>query len=189
LRQAVKTTRAEADSSAGKLQTLQDSLQQLEAAFAEAQDAERQARKEVDQLRAEAEVTRSLVDMQAATDSDAALDETLEQARQNVEVAVRLRSQAEAQVSGLQREVEQLQEALSRARSVNALDVQAGHIPSLDENDPGASALLNPDFETRGEDGDQAGVLLEDDENSVSSASAGRVMRAENGSQVDGRAC
>jgi len=182
LRQAVKTTRAEADSSAGKLQTLQNSLQQLETAFAEAQEAERQARKEVDQLRAEAEVTRSLVDMQAAADSDAAPDEALEQARQNVEVAVRLRSQAEAQVSGLQREVEQLQEALSRARSGDALDVQAGHIPSLDENDPGASALLNPDFETRGEDGGQAGVLLEDDETSVSSAYAGRVTHAENGS-------
>jgi len=182
LRQAVKTTRAEADSSAGKLQTLQDSLQQLETAYAEVQEAERQAREEVDQLRAEAEVTRSLVDMQAAADSDAAPDEALEQARQNVEVAVRLRSQAEAQVSGLQREVEHLQEALSRARSSDALDVQAGHIPSLDENDPGASALLVPDLEARGEDGDQAGVLLEDDETSVSSAPADRVTHAETGS-------
>ncbi len=176
LRQAIRTTRTESDNSAGKLQALQDNVQQLEQALAEAQEARQQSCKEVDQLRAEAEVTRSLVDMQVAADSDAALDEELEQARQNAELAVRLRTQTEAQVSGLQRKVEQLQDELSHARSGNSPDVQAGHIPSLDENDPGASALLAPDFEARGEDDediDQAGVLLEEDEASLSPVPAG----------------
>jgi len=184
LRQAIKTRSAEVDSSADKLQALQGSVQQLEQALAEAQETERQTREEVDQLRAEAEVTRSLVDMQAAADSDAVPDEELEQARQNVEVAVRLRTQAEAQVSGLQREVDRLQEELSRAHSGGSLNVQAGHIPSLDENDPDASALLNPDFETRGEGDeyvDQAGVPPEDDGAPVSSAPADRTAPAKTG--------
>ncbi|GMQ83380.1 MAG: hypothetical protein BMS9Abin06_0114 [Gammaproteobacteria bacterium] len=184
LRQAIKTRSAEVDSSAGKLQTLQDSVLQLEQALAEAQETERQVRGEVDQLRAEAEVTRSLVDMQAAADSDAVPDEELEQARQNVEVAVRLRTQAEAQVSGLQREVEHLQVELSRAHAGGSPKVQAGHIPSLDENDPDASALLNPDFETRGEGDeyvDQAGVPPEDDGAPVSSAPVDRTASAKTG--------
>jgi CRP-like cAMP-binding protein/predicted nucleic acid-binding Zn-ribbon protein len=172
LRHAIGLASTESDSHAGKLQTLQDSIHQLEQALAEAQEARQQACKEVDQLRAEAEVTRSLVDMQAASDGDTALDEGLEQAKQNVEVAVRLRAQAEEQAAGLQREVEHLQEELSRARSGSA---QAGHIPSLDENDPGASALLAPDFEDQDEDGGvvaQAGVLLEEAEVGVTSVRA-----------------
>jgi formylglycine-generating enzyme required for sulfatase activity/CRP-like cAMP-binding protein/chromosome segregation ATPase len=176
LRQATGLARAESDSHAGKLQALQDSVHRLEQALAEAQQARQKACKEVDQLRAEAEVTRSLVDMQAASDGDAALDEGLKQARKNVEVAVRLRAQAEEQAAGLQREVEHLQEELGRARSGNE---QAGHIPSLDEDDPGASGLLAPDFEDQDEEDEvsvQAGVLFEEGEVSVTSA------RAETGS-------
>ncbi|GMQ83335.1 MAG: hypothetical protein BMS9Abin06_0068 [Gammaproteobacteria bacterium] len=184
LRQAIKATSAEIDSSADKLQTLQGSVQQLEQALAEAQEAEGQARGEVDQLRAEAEVTRSLVDMQAAADSDAVPDEELEQARQNVEVAVRLRTQAETQVSGLQREVERLQVELSHAHAGGSPNVQAGHIPSLDENDPDASALLDPDYDARGEDDgeniDRAGALPETDEAPVP-LSADRAASAKTG--------
>ncbi|MFQ5643896.1 MAG: SUMF1/EgtB/PvdO family nonheme iron enzyme [Thiogranum sp.] len=172
LREAVRAVRAESDGATDKFQALQDSVQQLEQALAESRDAEQLARKEVDQLRAEAEVTRSLVDMQAVADDDSAQDEELEQARQNVEVAVRLRTQAEQQVSALQGEVERLREELSRAGSGGPPDVPAGHIPSLDENDPGASALLTPDVDA-GEVGEEdedfqharTALLAEDDSN------------------------
>ncbi|GMQ89608.1 MAG: hypothetical protein BMS9Abin09_1112 [Gammaproteobacteria bacterium] len=181
LRQAIKLARTEADSDAEKSQTLRDSTQQLEKSLAQAQEAERLARNEVDQLRAEAEVTRSLVDMQATADSETVQDEELEQARKNVEVAVRLRTKAEQQASGLQREVEHLQEELNRARSGNSPDMQEGHIPSLDENDPSASALLTPAYEA-GDKDDQSGVLLEDDEISVSSVPAEQATFANTGS-------
>jgi len=180
LRQAVETARAETDSNAEKSQVLQDHAEQLEEGLAEAQEAERQARNEVDQLRAEAEVTRSLVEMRASADGDAVPDEELEQARKNVEVAVRLRTQAEQQATELQREVEHLHEELSQACSGSSRDMPDGHIPSLDENDPSASALLTPDYGTR--DDDQAGVLLEDDGINVSSVRAGLAMPAETGS-------
>ncbi len=181
LRQAVTLARAEVDSNAEKSQTLQNSTHQLEQSLAEAQEAERQACNEVDQLRAEAEVTRSLVDMQATADSESALDEALEQARKNVEVAVRLRTKAEQQATGLQRQVESLQEQLNQVSSGNLPDMQEGHIPSLDENDPSASALLTPHYETRDEDDDQAGVLLEDDEIGASSVRADRTTPADTG--------
>ena len=178
LREAVRSAQAGSEEAAGRLQPLQEQVQQLERALAEKQQAEQLARKEIDQLRAEAEVTRSLVDMQATADNAGVQDEELEQARQNVEVAVRLRTQAEQQVQALQREVEQLQVQLNQAGSGASAGVQGGHIPSLDENDPDASALLVPDIEVPEESSDEPGhatvLLVEEDEPSGSRAEAGR---------------
>ncbi len=178
LREALRSAQAGSEDAAGRLQPLQERVQQLEQALAGKQQAEQQARKEIDQLRAEAEVTRSLVDMQATTDSAGVPDEELEQARQNVEVAVRLRTQAEQQVQALQREVEQLQAQLEQAGSGASAGVQGGHIPSLDENDPDASALLVPDIEIPepgpGEQEPAAALLVEEDDRPGSHIEAGR---------------
>lgn len=176
LRAAIQQAQAEAAAGAdsaralgeveAQLQELRDSVQALEQARDTAQQSEQQARQELDQLRAEAEVTRSLVDMQPSGDAGPAADEQLEQARKNVDVAVRLRSQAEAQVDELRLEVERLHQALDRAGATAEVELPAGHIPSLDENDPHASALLNPEFDQLDDDEPlpAAGTVLLEDE-------------------------
>ena len=126
-----------------RLQQLQATLEQVRQERDQARLDEQEARREADQLRAEAEVTRGLVDMQAgAATSDEVLREELEQARKNIDVAVRLRSQAEAQVETLQREVERLRTELGGSTEF----APGVRIPSLDADDPNAAAVLDPEF-------------------------------------------
>jgi formylglycine-generating enzyme required for sulfatase activity/rhodanese-related sulfurtransferase/chromosome segregation ATPase len=136
----------------------------------------RLTRQEIDQLRAEAEVTRGLVDMQAPSAAEAALREQLEQAQKNVDVAVRLRSQAEEKYTQLETEMERLR---SQSRAAENGSVSAGHIPSLDKDDPHAAGELSPQFGTRGSqvvndmpasagNGAAATVLLTDNEPAAS---------------------
>ena len=125
---------------------LEARLQQLEEARDAALGEADAARQEADRLRAEAEVARGLVDMQgAAAEPDPVLRDELEQARKDVELAVRLRSQAEDKAARLQAELERLQQAAA----AGAGDAGAGfsdsrlRVPSLDENDPDATALMD----------------------------------------------
>lgn len=138
LRSAVESARQEA---AADYASGQEALRRLQLERDEALQRQREAQQQSDQLRAEAEVTRGLVDIQMSAGSDAALREQLEQAKKNVDVAVRLRTQAEEKATKLEGDIAQL-----RVQLQETLVSTAGHIPSLDENDPHASALLNPDY-------------------------------------------
>ena len=148
---------------AARQQDGQEALEQLQRERDEALERLAELQQQVDQLRAEAEVTRGLVDMQSPAGVDAALREQLEQAKKNVDVAVRLRSQAEAKNAELQATIERLHAQLQEAGQS-----PAGHIPSLDENDPHAAALLNPAYPDT--DTEPAQATLVDDESDDSSA-------------------
>ena len=105
-----------------ELQSLTDSLQN-----------------ELDQLRAETEVRRGLEGMLSDDGASSVESEELQQAKQNVEVAVRLRAQAEDQVEILSQEVAQLKEQLGQVAEIQAPTIDDGAIPSLDIDDPHAS--------------------------------------------------
>jgi len=158
LRSAVQQAQAEAaanmhsvqaaQESTQQVQALREMVQELELARDEARNLQQQAQQEVDQLRAEAEVNRGLVNMQAsAGGSEEALHADLVDSRKNLDIAVRSRIQAEEKVAGLQQEVERLQLELSQSRSANRVDEQETLIPSLDDNDPQASSLSMPEFD------------------------------------------
>lgn len=127
---------------------LEARLRQLEEARDAALGEADAARQEADRLRAEAEVARGLVDMQgAAAEPDPALRDELEQARKDVELAVRLRSQAEDKAAHLQAELERLRD---RAGADEAAPTGGAgfsdsrlRVPSLDDNDPDAAALMD----------------------------------------------
>ncbi len=93
----------------------------------------------LDQLRAEAEVTRGLVDMQVGA-GDESLHEQLQQAKQNVDVAVRLRSQAEEKATRLEAEISRLREMLQAV----ATSSKPVAVPSLDPDDPQGGTVVNP---------------------------------------------
>ena len=158
LRAAVQQAQAEAaankhgaqavQESTQQVQALREMVQQLELARDEARNLQQQAQQEVDQLRAEAEVSRGLGNMQASMGgSEEALHAELVDSKKNIEFAVRSRIQSEEKVAGLQQEVERLQLELSRSRSVDSMDEQEALIASLDESDPQASSLLMPEFD------------------------------------------
>jgi len=147
-----------------QVQALREAAQQLEQARDEARNLQRQAEQEVVQLRAEAEVSRGLVNMQASMgDSEEVLQ---------AERAVSLRIQAEEKAVELQQEVERLQLELSRATSIDSVAEREVRFPSLDENDPQAAAPLHREFDDQQEDAstpDYSDGLPEDDAASVSS--------------------
>ncbi len=133
-----------------QVQELREVVQQLELARDEARNLQQQAQQEVDQLRAEAEVSRGLVNMQETMGgSEEALHAELVESKKNVDIAVRSRIQAEDKLAGLQQEVDRLQLELSQSRSTDSVDEQEALIPSLDENDPQASSLLIPEFDNQ----------------------------------------
>ena len=155
LRTALETAQQDAAAREETGQAALAAMQQERDAALEQQQA---VQKEVDQLRAEAEVTRGLVDMQATPGGvDAALREELEQAKKNVDVAVRLRSQAEDRSAALDAELETLRAQLQASPGQQS----PGHIPSLDEDDPHAAAVLvseYPDDEDDAQPADPAEV-------------------------------
>ena len=157
LRAAVDSARqvaaAEHDSS-------QEAMLRLQQERDEALHRQHEIQQQVDQLRAEAEVTRGLVDMQTSAGGDAGLREQLAQAQKNVDVAVRLRSQAEQKSAELQADIARL-----RAQLQAADRLPVGHIPSLDDNDPHATAVLNPDYpDTEDAEPPATTVLIGEDE-------------------------
>jgi formylglycine-generating enzyme required for sulfatase activity len=98
--------------------------------------------------------------------------EALLQAKQNVEVAVRLRAQAEEQLESLRQEVKQLKTQLSQAAEMPAPVIMEGAIPSLDESDPYASNPMLPDTPPAVEADTPEPVVLLDDEMASPPASA-----------------
>ncbi len=118
--------------------------QELEQERDAAQDQQLHSQQALDQLRAEAEVTRGLVDMQAGgAGADSALREQLAQAQQNVDVAVRLRSQTEEKNLRLEAEVTRLQSALTAAETVG---VSVADIPSLDNDPPQTAGATSAEY-------------------------------------------
>ncbi|MEA3244364.1 MAG: SUMF1/EgtB/PvdO family nonheme iron enzyme, partial [Pseudomonadota bacterium] len=158
LRDTVQQAQAEATVNKHTAQAVQEAeqqvqesrevAQQLEQARDEAHNLQRQAQQEVDQLRAEAEVSRGLVNMQATMgDSDKVL-------------------QAEEKAVELQQEVERLQLELSQSSSIDSVAEPEVSIPSLDENDSQAAAPLYAEFYDQKDDAstsDDSGGLPEDD--------------------------
>ena len=143
-----------------RLQAREEALDELQAQLQQAceerdaaAETARQARHEADRLRAEAEVTRGLVDMQGdAAQADPALREELEQVRKDIEVAVRLRTRAEQRADELQAEVERLRNQLSGAAGgggaqhadTTAFGDSSLRVPSLDDSDPDAAVAMTP---------------------------------------------
>jgi formylglycine-generating enzyme required for sulfatase activity/chromosome segregation ATPase/rhodanese-related sulfurtransferase len=162
LRAAVEGAQQE---SAAQRENSQQALLGLQQERDEALQRQLEIQQQLDQLRAEAEVTRGLVDMKTPAEGDAALRDQLEQAKKNVDVAVRLRSQAEHKNSELNAEIARLRVQLEEA------DLPpAGHIPFLDTNDPHAAAALNPDYPDTEGDEPQAKTVLIDEEQSQPAA-------------------
>jgi formylglycine-generating enzyme required for sulfatase activity len=136
-------------------------LLQLQQERDDALQRQLEIQQQLDQLRAEAEVTRGLVDMQTPAEGDAGLRDQLEQAKKNVDVAVRLRTQVEQKNGELKAEI-----AALRAQLEGAALPLAGHIPSLDEGDPHAGAVLNPAYPDALGDEPRATTVLIDEEQS-----------------------
>ncbi len=113
--------------------------QSLRRELEDAREQQQTLQRTLDQLRAEAEVTRGLVDMQVGA-GDENLREQLQQAKQNVEVAVRLRAQAEEKNAQLEAEIDRLREALQAVAS----SAKPVVIPSLDPDDPQAAVRVDP---------------------------------------------
>ena len=131
-----------------ELQTLRESVQQLQQARDEARSLQQRTQQEVDQLRAEAEVSRGLETMQASKGhSDEALHAELMEGKKNVEVAVRLRIQAEEKVAELQQQVERLQREQNRPSSMDSQDGQGVPIPFQDGDEPSVSVPLDSEFD------------------------------------------
>jgi formylglycine-generating enzyme required for sulfatase activity len=195
LRLAVESVRQQA---AGREQSQQELLASLreerDAAREQARqreqereavlERERELRQELDQLRAEAEVTRGLVDMQSSGAADSVLREQLDQAKKNVDVAVRLRAKAEEKYAQLEVEIERLRERLHNANSAGDADA-AGRIPSLDESDPDAAAVMQPSYENAGAGQQEASAgmrqaaraaLLDETEPSASGGGLGKLL-------------
>lgn len=162
-----------------QLDELRLQLQRAEQERDGLRESELRLQQEADQLRAEAEVTRGLVNMAPAGDGDLAVREELVAVKKNVEIAVRLRSQAEARVAELEQDVGRLEAELERARGRCAEDGTLARIPSLDESDPQAAVVLNPEpHDLDEDDGVSPGtaVLLEAD-NAGNSEARAEVLR------------
>jgi len=146
---------------------LEEKVGNLSAERDAALESEAVVQQELDRLRAEAEVTRGLVDMQMpASEADDLLREELAMAKKNVDVAVRLRAQSEERVGELEAELEEFRSRLSTIES-QFEESPAGHIPSLDQNDPSAASVLTPEYPVDDSDDDQGVTVLLEDEESV----------------------
>lgn len=167
LRDAYQQSKQVLESNEDAVTRLADLEVQLDAVGSERDELKSSVdvlKNELDQLRAEAEVHRGLEGMLSDEGGDCEENEALQQAKQNVEVAVRLRAQAEEQCESLREEVEQLKTRLSQAVAASEPAMLDGAIPSLDNSDPQASnpMLLNvPEFE---EDDVLAPAVLLDEE-------------------------
>ena len=170
---------SESNSSAS---TLEAQVSKLSAERDSALENQECIQQDLDQLRAEAEVTRGLVDMQLpAGEVDSVLREQLEQAKKNVDVAVRLRGQAEDRAYALESELEELRGRLSEVEKKSTESLPEGHIPSLDDSDPSAAALLvteypvdvDVDVDVDADNNNPAATILLEDEENVAQISIG----------------
>ena len=159
-RQALEDNEASAEGRLAEVQgRLDATLAEHEALLASAEGL----KNELDQLRAEAEVHRGLEGMLSDEAGDSAESEALQQAKQNVEVAVRLRTRAEEQVEALSREIRQLKEQLNNTTEPPP-SVVDGAIPSLDDSDPHAANPMMPDTPEPETAGNHEPTVLLDEE-------------------------
>lgn len=143
-------------------------LLQLEQDLDEVRQAELRAREEIDQYRAEAEITRGLADVNALSgDTVPQLRQELEQIKKNVDVAVRLRNQAEEELAETRQELQQLRTEMAVLQHADEFDMDPSDIPSLDEDDPYESILSTGDQDADAQAIKQEStprILLDDDE-------------------------
>lgn len=120
-----------------RIATLEEQLEQAQSEAQELRTREQVMREEVDKLRAETEVAQGLAELQGAagTRNKGALEQELAQARQNVEVAVRLRTEAEEGRHRAEMELRRLQESLAARDAEAPLRAPVVEVPSLDEED------------------------------------------------------
>jgi formylglycine-generating enzyme required for sulfatase activity/CRP-like cAMP-binding protein/chromosome segregation ATPase len=132
----------------GQVQELSATLQELEGARDEARNLHEQAQREIDELRAEAEVSRGLVNMQASLgENEEKLRQELVEAKKKLELTVRLHTEAEAKVSELRQEVEYLQTEASQSTAVDAVPEKPVVVPSLDENSTSEALQAESQFD------------------------------------------
>jgi formylglycine-generating enzyme required for sulfatase activity len=117
-----------------------------------------------------------------AGEVDSVLREELEQAKKNVDVAVRLRGQAEDRAYALESELEELRGRLSEVDKESTESLPEGHIPSLDDSDPSAAALLVTEYPADADsDNPAAAVLLEDEENVAQISTGSEIVSSQSG--------
>jgi formylglycine-generating enzyme required for sulfatase activity len=128
--------------------------EQLEQAHSEAQELrtrEMVMHEEIDKLRAETEVAQGLAELHGESGGGQArenLERELVQARQNVQIAVRLRTEAEEGRQRAEMELSRLQEELASQGVDAALQAPVVVVPSLDEPEspepPAAEVAVAP---------------------------------------------
>jgi formylglycine-generating enzyme required for sulfatase activity/CRP-like cAMP-binding protein/chromosome segregation ATPase len=118
-----------------ELGSRQETLAETERERNELRSRETALLEEMDKLRAEAEVAQGLADLHAGENADQAdqdeLRQELQQARQNVDIAVRLRKEAEEGRSRAESELAALQQELATLRSQGDLEAHAVAVPDL----------------------------------------------------------
>jgi len=146
LRDALKSAQARLasqDQAERLVDEVRAQLQRVERERDAAREAEQCLRKEADQLRAEAEVSRGLVTIAPQGAGEHAPGEELEQARRDADLAMRERGEAQEQLLELQREVERLRAELRGGRSDEAPDLEPVQIRSLDSAEPDVSSMFH----------------------------------------------
>lgn len=119
-----------------RIATLEEQLEQAQSEAQELRTREQVMFEEIDKLRAEAEVAQGLAELHgegSGGKASSALQQELSQARQNVQIAVRLRGEAEAGRNRAEMELQRLQESLATQDTDQALRTSVVEVPSLDE--------------------------------------------------------
>ncbi len=121
---------------------LESQLRQLSEERDSALEEQGGLRERVDALRGEVEVARGLMNMhgQGQTENPARLRSELDEARKNVEIAVRLRAEAEAARDRVLRERDQLRTQLAAGDEAGA----QLRVPALDKQPAGMAEKKNP---------------------------------------------
>lgn len=119
-----------------RIATLEEQLEQAQSEAQELRTREQVMFEEIDKLRAEAEVAQGLAELHGEGNggkASSALEQELAQARQNVQIAVRLRGEAEEGRNRAEMELRRLQESLATQDTDQALRTTVVEVPSLDE--------------------------------------------------------
>ena len=139
------------------MQELEEQLSGLEQALAEARgeaeelrSRETAMRADMDSLRAEAEVAQGLAELhaggaEASGASTEQLQRELAEAKQNVQIAVRLRTEAEEARTQVEQKLVLVQQELVARRADDALQTATLNVPSLDDEDEVVGVAASPE--------------------------------------------
>ena len=134
-----------------QLATLRQQLEVAQSDAAELRTRETAMREEMDKLRAEAEVAQGLAELHSDHEDGidtAHMQQELSQARQNVQIAVRLRTEAEEGRRQAEMELQRVRDELATRHSEGAPHVHTISVPSLDDDDeaaPVATVVVEPE--------------------------------------------